>query len=84
MPTKAVVFDSTSGKYLERFLGDANEMVARDGRYSIVDSELLERSGVPNNSGQPRNLVGQYHIEPYDRALPGNHSDGASATASNN
>ena len=84
MPVRAVVLDSTTGRYLERYLGDAKQMVAADGRYSIVDSELLERSGVPNNSQASRNLIGQYHVEPNDRASPGNHSDGASSTASNN
>jgi len=84
MPVRAIVYDATTGRNLERFLVEAQEMCRLDNRYSIIDSVLLERSGVPNNSQQPRNHVGQYKVEPNDRASPGNHSDGASATPGNN
>ena len=73
MPVRAVVLDSTSGRYLERYLGDAKQMVAADGRYSIVTTDLVDRAG--NANFGYRDLAGQYPIASYDRAEPGNRQE---------
>ena len=73
MPVRAVVLDSTTGKYLERYLGDAKQMVAADGRYSIVTTDQVDRAGNPNLGY--RDLAGQYSIASYDRASPGDRQE---------
>jgi hypothetical protein len=73
MPVRAVVFDSTSGRYLERFLGDAKQMVAAGGRYSIITTDLVDRVGNPNLGY--RDLAGQYSIASYDRASSGDRQE---------
>jgi len=60
MPVRAVVLDSTTGRYLERYLGDAQQMVAADGRYSIVTTDQVARDGTPNQGY--RNLAGNTRL----------------------
>jgi hypothetical protein len=73
MPVRAIVLDSVSGKYLERFLGDAKQMVAADARYSVVTTDQVARDGTPNQGY--RDLAGQYSIASYDRASPGDRQE---------
>ena len=73
MPCKAIVQDATTGRNLQRYLLDAQEMCRLDGRYSIVTTDLVDRAG--NANFGYRDLAGQYPIASYDRAEPGNRQE---------